>query len=417
MKPIKTLIITTGQPVLSVLSVLSVLLTLLFSTSIANKLANAQDEDEQESELSEKNSSEITKSNPVEAKAIVSQNKDQKRFIIASSFLPLEFQFLIESYQKYNLLPPQKLNFKQCISVIDKNIQLLPKKYFFLLTKSIIYKEVLESSIPGSMEDLAEGPNPSTTTNQNAKLTLNKDSINLLDSKISENDSNYYSFIKWIFISIEADLIDQSKILDLNEVVIKFDPRNKKYSASIKRLASNPKTNKEQKEALKRLELILPWYKFILSTSPADINQQLFPLLDSILNNILVFSSVLINFSDYKNGRVKELNNNSEYYNFELGANSDEYPSIKDNEKKDILEEILSSDNGDYNSNNTSDSTSTIDSTSNSIRTSTSNSINTWKPADEGSDLKNKELNLDRGTGKKGHMPNVKSGEDSWRPK
>ncbi len=78
----------------------------------------------------------------------------------ANNNLPLEFIYLIKSYQKYDLTNEEKKSFKYLLYFYDNSFLKLSKAEYFQLIKSQIYKNIINffpiSNKEGSSKDLKE---------------------------------------------------------------------------------------------------------------------------------------------------------------------------------------------------------------------------------------------------------------------
>ncbi|MBF0313960.1 MAG: hypothetical protein HQK52_11130 [Oligoflexia bacterium] len=264
---------------------------------------------------------------------------DEQKELVASSFLPLEFQFLIESYQKYRLTKGEREELFLWVREIDKNLSYMPKRYLFLLVKVEIYKEILDWKVsppPVAQLETTVADDKVVEIVPAKKRRPSRASIKILTEKLSENYQGYNSFAKWMVESIQADL------WDVGDIDAYFDEQ-KKLSAS-------------EKIVREKVNLLYPWYQSIISLTAEEFNNELKPLMRSLLARIAFYSRLMVHYSSFQYKRVaSKVSSVSEYDNFDLVVRSensssdamekteeglDKYQKMKRDEANKIIEDL-----------------------------------------------------------------------------
>ncbi|MBF0206605.1 MAG: hypothetical protein HQK53_06925 [Oligoflexia bacterium] len=240
--------------------------------------------------------------------------------LIASTLLPLEFQFLVESYQRSEARGPKREKFLKLMKELDVNFVKLPKKYLYFIVKMEIYHSILEKA----------------DNSDYSSLTINKSSIKILNEKINENFHLYTSFSRWLIESIQSDIWEISDYIDLDRV-------NETIKNTVP-IDTNEKMIKKNK-IKQKINLITPWYKLLLEMNAEDFNQHLLPIMEKIFETILEKTNVLIANSNFIHKKVPSLSTNSQFYNFEV-LNS--INATENSNKKSKTEDVTDVTNNEF---------------------------------------------------------------------
>lgn len=215
--------------------------------------------------------------------------------IVPLDTLPLEFQFLIEGLQETKLTKNEEKKFLDIIKELDLNFKILPKKHLFFITKSEIHKGILNNAVEGST----------------GQYKIDAKSISLLNAKLSSNFQHYNSFSRWLIESLQSDIWELSSLSAFHSTT------------------SSAKGFHQDVKIQKKIKILLPWYELILHTEPAIFNEKLKPILINILDNILLNTKILIQFS-----KLKHIPNEQKLIGYDFFTNQEINEKSPSNEQK-----------------------------------------------------------------------------------
>jgi hypothetical protein len=185
------------------------------------------------------------------------------------SDLPVEFSYLVESFQQYPLQDSERENLSNVLKKLDKLFTQMTKEEVYFILKSEIYKELLNKPRLSQQSQLYD------------KKILKK-FAEIIDTKIE----NYHQFAKWIIIATYSDL---KQIFDspyFNTFIVE------KKGIGLK----NPNAAMIEK----KLNLVLPWYEDIVNQNPEEFHEMLKPLLLVMLDKITIKIEYLLVFSRFE---------------------------------------------------------------------------------------------------------------------
>ncbi|MBF0297704.1 MAG: hypothetical protein HQK51_03230 [Oligoflexia bacterium] len=237
--------------------------------------------------------------------------------LAASTLLPLEFQFLIESYQHSNLTDKEKNEFIDLIKKLDINLKVLPQKYIYFVIKSEIYKELLENKI---IYRNNEQQRSSTSQLMETDEVLDSLSIKKINKLLSNNYLIYTSFGKWLIESLQADIweLTSSKFFDEKLNKNNNSARDKKFLRESEKIEKNKIQNKKK--------LLTPIYQEVIKKKAEDFNELLKPIMHSILVKLVYQTTIFVNFTMYKFAPKAKAASNLTFYQFDWIDNKSTSP-------------------------------------------------------------------------------------------
>ncbi len=190
---------------------------------------------------------------------------------------PLELKYLIESIQ----LNKTK-DFKNDLIILDQLMSQLSKKELFFIVKSESYKSILKVKPQYLIK----------------KKYYQSESFSLFEKKVKTFEANS-SFSSWVIQSIYRDLKEIFTSSQFNTYMNK-KKKGETLSAGFQSIE-------------KKLNLLLPWYGHISTSTPKEFEEDMLKLMMDLFNKLIIYTKQFLSYSRFE---ILEITPLKEDYSF-----------------------------------------------------------------------------------------------------
>jgi hypothetical protein len=189
--------------------------------------------------------------------------------------LPLEFDYILESIQKYITSNKEKTLFKQKISKLDQLFSKMTKEEIFFIIKSESYKTILKIKPQFAIK----------------KSYYDQKSLTVFDKFLSSKTIS--SFSKWVARSIYNDL---KNIYSSSE-----------FTTYMYRKKNSSILTKEYILIDKKLNILLPWVGYLLLSRPNEFEEDMKKYMTELFEKISIYANQYLQFSKFEKVEISPL--------------------------------------------------------------------------------------------------------------